>query len=249
MADTHPMIVVGGTNIGEADRLVRFLSAHEGRSVAVARSARRSKKRFAGMLDPGTRLRVEKRKGRGSLPVIQSLEILSAPDRARRDLERIALLAYGCEVCAALAPEDHAAPKLTRLLEVWLELLEAPSLPGRSSVEALEGKALTFAGLAPRLDRCARCGEAPLGEVCFSPDAGGVVHAHCGTGRSIRTSTAIRLEALRRTPLAEIVNNPPTPDTGTTRWLLSDFIAWQLQRPIKSRALLEEVLEPGDVRR
>lgn len=243
------MIVVGGTNLGEADRLVRFLSAHGGRTAAVARAARKSRKRFGGMLGAGTRVLCDTRKGRGSLEAIQTLDLVRAPDRARRELDRIALLAYGCELCSALAPEDHGAPKLAGLLEVWLDLLEEEALPGVAACEALEAKALTFAGLAPTLDRCSRCGQKLEGELAFSNEAGGVVHAWCGAGRALTLRDAARFEALRRTPLAEVVNNPPAGNTGSGRWVLSDFARWHLGRALKSRTLLEEVLEPGNERR
>lgn len=244
--DPLPMIVVGGLDLGESDRLVRFLSATEGRSAAVVRGARKSHKRFGGLLDPGTRVLVAKRKGRGSLPVVGVMDLIKAPDRARRDLERIALLAWGCELCSSLAPEDHPAEKLTGLLEVWLDLLEGDVVPRRAACEALEAKALTFAGLAPVLDRCARCGEAVGGELmAFNAEAGGVLHPWCGTGADVTPTQAARLERLRRTPLAEIVNDPSRDDTGGVRWILTDFLTWHLGRPLKSRALLDDVLGTG----
>lgn len=241
-----PMIVVGGMDLGEADRLVRFLSASEGRSAAVVRGARRSQKRFGGLLDPGTRVLVSKRKGRGSLQSVGLMDLVEAPDRARRDLERIALLAWGCELCAALAPEEHPAEKLTGLLEVWLDLLEGPVTPGRAACEALEAKALTFAGLAPVLDRCARCGEGFGGELlAFNPEAGGVLHPWCGTGVDVTEAWVARLDRLRRRPLADTVNNPAPDATEGARWILTDFLTWHLGRPLRSRALLDEVLGTG----
>ena len=243
------MIVVGGLDLGEADRIVRFLSADQGRSAAVVRNARSSRKRFAGRLDPGTRLGVSLRKGKGSLPVVTELDQVAAPDKARRDLDRLTLLMYGCEVCAALAPEHHPAPRLTRLLEVWLDLLEGELTPGHAARQALEGKALTFAGLTPALTVCAGCGGAVGQGGQLDWEAGGVVHAHCGTGRAVAADALLPLERLRRTALAEVVDNRLAAGTGEVVWLLSDFIAWQLGRPLRTRALLEEVLgEAGEQR-
>jgi DNA repair protein RecO (recombination protein O) len=229
--------VVGGADYGEAHRIVRLLSAEQGRSSALARSAKRSKKRFAGMLEPGTQVRVQLGRGRGDLPVIQDIDRVAGPRRARNDLDRIALLAYGCELCASLAPEDEPAPKLVRLLEVWLELLEGEAAPSIASRVALETKALTFAGIAPRFVGCASCGE-PLDDVVvFDPDGGGALHERCGAGRRVRRDHLAQLEALRRTPLHDTPQLAP-PAAASLPWTA---LRAHLGRTLRSRALVDEL--------
>ena len=146
------VIVVGTMNLGESDRLVRLLSAHHGRLSAVARRARSSKRRFAGLLDVGTRLEIELRTRRSGLPSLIGAELVRSPARARERLESLTMMAYGCEVISALAPEQASAPKLFRLLTVLLEQLES-GVPSAATRGALEVKALTFAGLTPALPR------------------------------------------------------------------------------------------------
>lgn len=230
-------IVVGGTDLGEADRLVRLLTASEGRIAVVARRARNSR-RHAGAFELGTRLRVLRGRSRGGLAPVQDAERLDGPLRARAEVERIALVGYGCELCAALAPEGGPAEKLYRLLEAWLALLEGPERPGPPSRWALEAKAATFAGLAPALAACAACGERLTDPAVFDPESGGGLHARCGGGRPVPAAALLALEALRRTPLvqtvgARVTEGPP--------WLLADFLQHQLSRPLQSRALLEAV--------
>lgn len=231
-------IVVGTFDLGEADRIVRTLSAERGRTSALARGARSSRRRFVGLFEPGNRLRLELRRGRGELPLVTGAEPVAVPQRARTDLDRLALLAYGCELCSALAPEHHPAPQLAKLLTVWLDLLEAEALPGMASRWALEAKALTFAGLAPALVRCAACGERLTAPVVFDPQAGGGLHAHCGGGRPVQVDDLMFLEALRRTPLAD---TPGLETPARIAWLLSDFARHQLAHDLRSRRLLEEL--------
>lgn len=233
----YDAVVVGTVAVGESSRIVRLLSAERGRHAAVAAGARRSKKRFAGLLDPGTRVRVSLQAGRGELPTITTIDLVAAPRRAREAIERIAALAYGCELCAALAPEDHDAPKLHALLVAWLDLLEGDATPGAASRVALEGKALTFAGLAPRLDRCSRCGLPLADPAVFDATAGGGQHARCGGGAPIAVAALAELEALRRTPLADT----PTRPAPAARWLLADFVRHQLGRALRSRGLVADV--------
>jgi DNA repair protein RecO (recombination protein O) len=164
------------------------------------------------------------------------VERLSGPLRARDDVTRIALLGYGAEVCASLAPEGAPAEKLHGLLGAWLDVLEADGPPGPALRHALEAKALTFAGLAPALLVCARCGEPLEDPVVFEAEAGGGRHARCGTGTPVRSSGLAELDRLRRTPLAELAT-AQAPHVPV--WLLSAFVVWQLGRPLRSRALLE----------
>lgn len=234
----HHGVVVHVRDLGEADRLVRLLTESSGRITAVARRARSSKRRFAGILDVGSRLTVQLKRGRSGLWVLDQADRRGGPDMARTDLDRISLLAYGCEVCDGLAPSEAPAPKLWRLLEVWLELLEAPHPPSTASRLAFEAKALTFAGLTPALARCAACGEPLSDPAVFDPQAGGALHGRCGGGAVVATEALIELEALRRTPLADTVNHRLVP-SNLNPWLLSDFIQHQLGRRLAARSTLD----------
>ncbi|MBA2322236.1 MAG: recombination protein O N-terminal domain-containing protein, partial [Deltaproteobacteria bacterium] len=103
----EPAVVIGGTDIGESDRIVRLLSPRLGRVSVVARRARASKRRFAGAFEVGTAIVVDARGG--DLPAVTIVEIVRAPRRAREELLRIALLCFGCEVAGAFAPEGSGA--------------------------------------------------------------------------------------------------------------------------------------------
>lgn len=228
-------VVVGAVDYGEADRIVRLFSAEQGRSAVIARGARSARSRHAA-LDIGALVRVQLRQGRGPLPYVTGVDAVHLPRRARTDLARLALLAYGCEVCAGLSPEHHETPRLFGLLEAWLRLLEGEGTPGPACRVALEAKALTFAGLTPALIMCARCGEALDDPAVFDPEAGGGLHARCGGGRSVPVGLLRTFEALRRSPMADAVGYD-LPREGA--WLLSDFVQYQLGRGLKSRGLLE----------
>ncbi|MBN2798922.1 MAG: DNA repair protein RecO [Deltaproteobacteria bacterium] len=235
-------VVTGAMDYREADRIVRLLSASHGRVSLLLRDARRSRRRFVGLGDVGNEVSVEVRPGRGELLLVTGGEVLRAPSRARDDLERLALLWYGAEVCSALAPEGQACERLPRLLEVWIDLLETLT-PGSLARTALEAKALTFAGLAPSLVRCAACGERLTDPAVFGHGHGGAMHQGCGEGVRVEARHLLELEAARRTPLADL-----GAAEGYGGWLLSDFITYQLGRALLSRALLEEVAQPSPAR-
>jgi len=219
------------------------LTSEVGRVDLLVRRGRASKKRFGGVLDLGVCFVAHTGRGRGRLPVLSSADLVRSPRLARQELERIALLAYGCEVCGGLAGDGAPSPKLYRLLQVWLQRLEDPRpIPDEARV-AFEAKALTFAGLTPALVRCPVCADPLVDPACFDLEAGGGVHAHCGAGPGVRVAALRQLEGLRRQPLAEVVGGA---NFGAT-WRLSEFIQHQLGRRLKSRTLVEEVV--GDLNR
>lgn len=235
-------IVVGRSDLGESDRIVRLLTPTQGRVSAVARGARRSKKRFAGALDPGTRLTVTLRKGRGELATLTQATVRHAPNRARTDFFRIAAMLYGCELTAALAPEGDDSPRLYRLLDVWLDVLEGTHTVGTASRIALETKALTFAGLCPALTQCARCGEPMVADGHFDDEAGGALHPWCGVGRRVTLQWLQSVETLRRTPLRDTVGQPWT----GSAWQVADFARYHIGHPLKARRLLMDA-SSGDL--
>lgn len=236
-------IVLGGTDVAEASKVVRLLTLGRGIVPVFVSQARASRRRYAGALDPGTRVRVTVGKGRGTLSFLHQVDVRVPVRKARDDLRRTAWMWYGCDVCGRLCPEDHENDRLYHLLDAWLDLVEADVGPTQASRFALEGKALTFAGLAPALVRCARCSLPLEDPVVWSPEAGGGLHARCGGGSASSTDELARLEALRRTPLAD---TPPVPVQGLVPRRLSGFIEHQLGAMLPSRALLEEVaIGPG----
>lgn len=234
-------IVVGSVAIGESGRIIRLLSAKHGRVSVMARGARRARHPLVGLLDLGTQVRVQLAPTRGELALWKRGELIRALDTSRADFARLALAAYGCELVAALAPEAHEAPLLATLLRHWLGLLENDATtPGNASRWALEAKALTFAGLTPRLVRCGHCSRALHGALVFAMDSGGVLHAACGRGLSIERDHLVLLERLRRTPLADTLHATAP---ALHPFLLSDFARWQLGHRLNSRSMLEQCSE------
>jgi DNA repair protein RecO (recombination protein O) len=229
--------VLGHVDYGEADRIVRFLTAEEGRIAAMARGARRSKKRFVGTLDLGNRVVLQLSTGKGRLPVITEISLEHGHPHVREDLDRITQMSYACELVGALAREEHPEPKLFGLLNVTLILLDASKqAPSAVFRWGLEAKALTFAGLAPGLRACMACSEAFEEEALrYNPSMGGVVHAHCGSGAALTRAWCEQVEWARRTPLAELVDVQPVPGP---LWAIHDHLAWHMGHPLKSQTLL-----------
>ena len=115
--------MVGGTDYGEADRVVVLLTAN-GRLSAFAHGARKSRRRFGGALEPFTtiEMRLDTRR-RGSMPTLASATARRPRLEISRGLDTIALAAYVAELGAAVAPEGDPAPELMVLVEAALDRL------------------------------------------------------------------------------------------------------------------------------
>lgn len=240
--------MVGHSDYGESDRIVRLLTPEHGRVSALARAARRSTKRFGGALDPGSRVDAALRPGSGSLWHLDEAALIDGRLGARRDLGLVGLLGYATELCAGLAREHHSEPRLFGLLDMAGLLLGAMSgPPGALFRLALEAKALTFAGFQPALDRCAICDLAIEDPMMFSPVGGGAVHLACAASGGVHVSLdwLVQVERARRTPLKELID---VPAPAGPAWALSDAVTAHLGQPLRSRAVLDALMaaRPAD---
>lgn len=238
-------VVVGHTDLGDSDRVLRLLSAEYGRVSVVARRARDPRARIAPLTGEGTRVRATWRSSKGELGVLKAMELVSAPVVARAELGRLALLLYGCELIGGLSGEAVPNDRLAGLLNAWLDRLEQPVPPGGAARVALEAKALTFAGLAPALTHCAVCGGELLEDICFDAEQGGACHLGCGQGPRVAARLLALAEGLRRTPLAQIGAEPLPFEL---RGCLSAFCQHQLGRALRSLALVQELETEGEGR-
>jgi DNA repair protein RecO (recombination protein O) len=160
-------IVLRSYPLGEADRLVSFLSRSFGRMRGVARGARRPKSRFGSTLEPLSHVRIwfYERETR-ELVRINQCELLESFLSAQSDYASGLALALMCEVTEAVQPEREASDPAFRLLlmaarrvrdlkEVWLPLVYFSLWTVR------------LGGWLPNLAVCARCGRRLEGEAGF----------------------------------------------------------------------------------
>lgn len=174
---------------GESDVIATFLTEAHGKVGMIARGARRSSKRFQGVLEPlsTVRLTYEDRgrelctlkEGGVTVPRTRILEDLDALEAAGKALRFVRAL------CPARTPEPDVMTSLTTLLDALQE--------GRRTQAELLRFAfalLTGVGYGLELSRCLRCGKPrPPGRPAYvDPDKGGVVCASCGGGKMLLPS-------------------------------------------------------------
>lgn len=242
-------IVLRTVDYGESDRVVTFLSREWGKVSAFARGARASRRRFGGALEPFTLLAAEVRGRAGSdLLGLETTAVLRGFGNIRGDLARIACAAYAAELARELVRDHEPHEDLFELLVAYLEELDgAPARP--AALRAFELGALGAAGLAPRLDACARCGEEldPGGRALrFDPGQGGVLCGACGaTAPAAPVLSRAAVEAMARLQaggLTAAAAEALAPPAGRElREALGAFIVHHLGRTLAARRFLDEV--------
>jgi len=242
-------IVLRAVDYGESDRVVTLFTRERGKVSAFARGARSSRRRFGGGLEPFTLLSAEVRERPGSdLLGLDSIAVQRAFGAIRGDLARIACAGYAVELARELVRDHERHDDLYELLASYLGALDAgPALPG--GLRAFELGALAAAGLAPRLDACARCGgpiDPGAASVRFDPGQGGVLCRSCaqlaGPGWIDLSAEAHRaLDRLARGGLAAGAQ-PIAPAAGReARDALTRFVEHHLGRTLHARKFLDEV--------
>jgi len=145
--------------LGEADLIVSFFTLRHGKVRGVARSARRSRKRFGGTLEPLTLVRVAWTDTPGrEIARIDGVEGERSFAAMQSDPALQAACAVVSEVCGAFAREDEPDPAAFRLVGAVLVALEARA-DIWTIVRYFEYWMLRIHGLLPDLDACARCSE------------------------------------------------------------------------------------------
>jgi DNA repair protein RecO (recombination protein O) len=159
--------------LGEADKIVTFLTREEGKLRGVARSARKSRRRFGSSLELWSRVSVTLYEKEGmDLARIDGCDLLESAYRLQEDLETGYFLAYMAEVSDLFARERQPEPHFYRLLTSLFPALGA----GLSRVLAaryFETWTLRLHGLLPEISRCGTC-NASLGP------AGGIFQSASG---------------------------------------------------------------------
>jgi DNA repair protein RecO (recombination protein O) len=239
-------VVLKTTDYGEADRVVALLTEERGKLSAFARAARASRRRFGGALEPFTLVSAELRERPGAeLWALESVSVQRAFGAIRGELSRIACAGYACDLSRALVRDHEPHPDLFALLVTYLGRLE-DAAPEPAALRAFELGALRAAGLAPRLDACARCGGelAPRGgRLAFGADEGGLLCPRCAAlAPRASPCTADGADALRALAAGGLEPAPLPPGVAAeARRLISAFLEHHLGGRLPSRRFLDEL--------
>jgi DNA repair protein RecO (recombination protein O) len=239
-------IVLRSYPMREADLLVTFFTRAEGKIRGIARSAKKSKKRFGGALEPLTFVRVyweERERKDFDLTRIDSCDVLESPLTDTVDYHRAVALGYIAEMLDQLLPDREANDAIFRLAHAVLQNLRAGAIWMPLTYFDLWIVRLT--GLLPELHACIECGTSlDGGKAFYHALADGLMCAEHKRLASSEMSMESRLLAAEmfRSPVGAFAGAPwPRQRAVDLRRFLTQRIERQLEKKLVTAAMLEKL--------
>jgi DNA repair protein RecO (recombination protein O) len=237
-------IVLRTYPLREADLLVTLFTRAEGKVHGVARSAKKSRRRFGGALEPLSYVRAHyEDRERRDLARLDSCEVLESPLASEVTYPRAVALAHVAELLDESLPDREPNDAVFRLVltvlaglrgsEIWLPLTY------------LELWMTRLMGYLPELSECLVCGRTLNGNrAFFHALSDGLLCMDDKRLASSEISAESRLLAARmfRAPLESFGPNPwPKAKAADLR----KFLLQTLQRHIEKKLVTAGMLEKG----
>ena len=231
-------VVLRTIKLGEADRIISFMTQGHGKVRAVAKGVRKSGSRFGARLEPTSHVAIQCYAGR-ELDVVTQVETIDAYRTLREDYASLTHAVTMLEAVDQVAQEKESAPALYRMLVGALRTLS--TTPSAVVTPGFFWKLLSLEGYHPHLDGCVRCGDEEGPFVAFDLNDGGVLCGSCGRlgGRRIEPEA---LEFLGQLVGGELhramAEPPPIQHVHEVERLGIAALEFQSERRIRSASLL-----------
>ena len=155
---TTPAIMLRRIEYGDYDLIITFFSLDKGKISVIAKSAKKSKKRFAGILEPFSVLQIVYGSGKGKgLPVLTEASLIQAFSHIRQDITQTAYASYMAELISEWAEENHKQTAIFRLFQNILEKLDRKEMAGDELSILFQMRFMAFTGFEPNLRACVSC--------------------------------------------------------------------------------------------
>ena len=197
-------LVITEKCVGESDRLVTVLTREKGVLRAFVQQPGRAKngRLSATRLFSYSRFTIFEGRDKYIIDDARPIEVFFD---LRKDMERLSLAQYFCELSIALAPQDAPAGEYLSLVLNALYLLCRGTHPNRIVKAVVEMRMLALSGYLPDLVGCSECGRFEADAMYFLPLSGRIVCGECGRPEgepSVRLGKGA-LAGLRHTVYAE----------------------------------------------
>jgi len=231
--------------LGEADRLVSFLSRSSGRLRGVAAGARRARSRFGSTLELLSHVRIWffERETR-ELVRINQCELVESFLKAQQDYPRSLGLALVSEVAENVLPEREASDAMFRLILLSARAIQEHP-PTSLPIAYFALWTVRLGGWLPQLDHCSRCGRELRSTVSYrSPFSQGLLCADCREPSGIAVSPETRRFAKRmmaeklESLLAEKTSDEPVAQ-------LSDFMLDLIEHHAEKKLVTRRLMGPA----
>ena len=226
----------------EADLLVTLFTRAEGKVRGVARSAKKSKRRFGGALEPLTYVRAfYDVRERQDLARLDACEVLESPLASEVSYARAVALGHIAELLDELLPDHESNDAVFRLTLSVLQVLNGPDI--WMPVTYFDLWLTRLVGFLPELTECITCGRNLNGSrAFFHALADGLM---CGDDKRLASSeisgeSRALAAQMYRAPVETFATKPWPKSQGAD---LRKFLIQTLQRHIEKRLVTAAMLE------
>jgi DNA repair protein RecO (recombination protein O) len=233
-------VVLRVHKLGEADRIITLLTRRHGKVRGVAKGVRRTTSRFGARLEPFGHVDVQLYTGR-TLDVITQVETVDAfALPIVGDYQRYTAASAIAETADRLtAEEGEPVLKLYLLVVGALRALADGKRDASLVLDAFLLRSMAFAGWAPAITECARCGRRGP-HAAFNYQVGGSLCQDCRVPGSTHPApeVLVLLSALLHGDWDTAENSTP----GVRRdasGLVAAHLQWHLERQLRSLPFVE----------
>ena len=204
MSDVNAQaVLLKRIDYGDNDLIVTLFIPNIGKLTVIAKSAKKSKRRFPGILELFNQLSVVySQNRRGGLPLLKEASLHDAFINIRADINKTAYASYWVELINLWLEERHAQDALYYLLQEVLGALDKGEVSFQFLNIYFQMKFLNLTGLQPHLTSCCQCQiqiDCLLpGEVMVSIKDGGVVCCGCSLPDSSNKKLALSKGTLKQ---------------------------------------------------
>lgn len=227
-------IVLRSFDLGEADRIVTFMTEGRGKVRAVAKGIRKTKSRFGGRLEITNHVALSLYEGR-SLDTVTQVDLLDHFRSVRESLDRLDRVMPILEVVDGVTSEGRSDPRLYQMLLGALRAISEADAP--LIVPAFFWKLLAHEGMCPEVQHCASCGSND-DLIAFELTEGGVLCRNCRRGTRLSPEGLDLLRRILGGQLLSVLGEPASIAGREVEQLATSALEHLLERRLRSAGVL-----------
>ena len=178
-------ILLRRIEFGDFDLIVTLFTEDQGKTSAIAKSAKKSVKRFPGVLEPFSLIEAVLTRGKGKgMPVLKEASLEDPYFKIRQDILKTSYASYWCELIYLWMAEGEPQGDLYRLIMHVLGELNRGDIRAEMLSILFQMRFLSLTGFRPNFDHCHACktglDQIQCAMVVADPTKGGIICPTCG---------------------------------------------------------------------
>ena len=250
-AFSTPAILLRRMDYGDFDVIITFFTLDRGKLTLIAKSAKKSTKRFAGILELFSVLELVAGSGRGKgMPVLQEAVLKEPFSGIRADFKKTAYASYWAELIYNWMEDNYKQDALYHLFEHVLTELDTGQTTGAALNILFQMRFLTLSGHRPHLAACSQCHkelqQINQAKVLLDLQRGGLLCGNCSSLSASRISLSVgtikQLMWVETGNLAKATRMKfSAPALKESTQFLEEFVCYHLGKQPRSLKFLRQI--------